>query len=78
VLAQPAHHRRIDYIFVAAPTRWPSRVVVRSCQVVLTGTSGAAPSDHYGVLADFDLDGITLGGGRGLETWPETEALLWR
>jgi endonuclease/exonuclease/phosphatase family metal-dependent hydrolase len=78
VLAQPAHHRRIDYVFVAAPIHWPSRVVVRSCQVVLTGTPHAAPSDHYGVLADLDLNGIALGAGHGLETWAETEALLWR
>jgi hypothetical protein len=43
--------------------------------VVLTGGPQAAPSDHYGVLAD--LDGIILGNGRGLETWAETEATLW-
>jgi endonuclease/exonuclease/phosphatase family metal-dependent hydrolase len=77
VLAQPDHHRRIDYVFVGAPPRWRPRVVVRSCQVVLCGTAQAAPSDHYGVLADLDLDGVALGGGRGLEAWPETESLLW-
>ncbi|MDG4825767.1 endonuclease/exonuclease/phosphatase family protein [Asanoa sp. WMMD1127] len=77
VFAQPTHHRRIDYVFVAAPTRWRPRVVVRSCRVVLTGTTQAAPSDHFGVLADLDLDGIALGDGRGLETWPATEATLW-
>jgi hypothetical protein len=52
-------------------------VVVRSCAVVLTGGEHAAPSDHYGVLADLDLDGVALGEGRGLATWPATEAMLW-
>jgi endonuclease/exonuclease/phosphatase family metal-dependent hydrolase len=77
VFAQPVHHRRIDYVFVGSPLRWRPRVAIRSCQVVLTGEPQAAPSDHYGVLADLDLDGITLGGGRGLRTWAETEATLW-
>lgn len=77
VLAQPAHHRRIDYVFVAAPIRWRPRVVVRSCRVVLTGTAQAAPSDHYGVVADLDLAGVALGDGGGLRTWPDTERLLW-
>jgi endonuclease/exonuclease/phosphatase family metal-dependent hydrolase len=77
VFAQPVHHRRIDYVFVGSPLRWRPRVAIRSCQVVLTGEPQAAPSDHYGVLADLDLDGITLGGGCGLETWAETEATLW-
>ena len=45
--------------------------------MVLTGGPQAAPSDHYGVLADLGLDGIILGNGRGLETWAETEATLW-
>jgi hypothetical protein len=44
---------------------------------VLTGTADAAPSDHYGVLADLDLNGVGLGDGGGLEAWPATEALLW-
>jgi hypothetical protein len=44
---------------------------------VLTGTADAAPSDHYGVLADLELDGVALGGGRGLETWAETASQLW-
>jgi endonuclease/exonuclease/phosphatase family metal-dependent hydrolase len=77
VLAQPVHHRRIDYVLVRAPAQWPSQVVVRSAQVVLTGTADAAPSDHYGVLADLDLNGVGLGDGGGLEAWPATEALLW-
>jgi hypothetical protein len=72
------HHRRIDYVFVGSPFRWRPRVVIRSCAVVLTGTADAAPSDHYGVLADLDLDGVTLGDGRGLETWAEVERALWR
>jgi endonuclease/exonuclease/phosphatase family metal-dependent hydrolase len=77
VFAQPVHHRRIDYVFVGSPFRWRPRVVIRSCAVVLTGTADAAPSDHYGVLAELDLDGVTLGGGRGLETWAEVERTLW-
>jgi endonuclease/exonuclease/phosphatase family metal-dependent hydrolase len=78
VFAQPVHHRRIDYVFVGSPFRWRPRVVVRSCQVVLTGGPQGAPSDHYGVMADLDLNGITLGDGRGLETWADTEAMLWQ
>jgi endonuclease/exonuclease/phosphatase family metal-dependent hydrolase len=77
VFAQPVHRRRIDYVLVGSPFQWRPRVVVRSCQVVLIGGEGAAPSDHYGVLADLDLDGVTLGGGRGLAAWRETEAMLW-
>ncbi len=52
-------------------------VVVRSARVVLRGDARAAPSDHWGVLADLDIDGIALGGSRGLETWDETARLLW-
>jgi endonuclease/exonuclease/phosphatase family metal-dependent hydrolase len=77
VFAQPVHHRRIDYVFVGSPFVWSPRIVVRSCEVVLVGTADAAPSDHYGVLADLEIGGIALGGGQGLATWPETEALLW-
>jgi endonuclease/exonuclease/phosphatase family metal-dependent hydrolase len=77
VFAQPVHHRRIDYVFVGSPFRWRPRVVVRSCEVVCRGTADAAPSDHWGVLADLDLDGVTLGGGRGLDTWSDVEASLW-
>jgi endonuclease/exonuclease/phosphatase family metal-dependent hydrolase len=50
------HHRRIDYIFVGSPFKWPSHVVVRSAAVVLKQRGGVAPSDHYGVLADLDLE----------------------
>ncbi|MEV4621076.1 hypothetical protein AB0J74_20500 [Asanoa sp. NPDC049573] len=63
---------------MAAPVRWPSRVVVCPCRVVLTATADAAPSDPYGVLADLDLNGIALGEGRGLDAGAETAALLWR
>ena len=77
VFAQPVHHRRIDFVFVGSPFRWRPRVVVRSCRVVLAWDGEAAPSDHHGVLADLDLDGVSLGGGRGLEAWPEVEASLW-
>src|SRR3954453_3744318 len=78
VFAEPDHHRRIDYVFVGSPFTWRPRVAVRSARVVLVGDAQAAPSDHWGVLADVDLDGIALGGGRGLETWEETAQLLWR
>ena len=78
VFAQPVHHRRIDYVFVGSPFRWRPRVVVRSCEVVCRGTADAAPSDHWGVFADLDLDGVSLGGGRGLETWSDVESSLWR
>ena len=77
VLAQPDHHRRIDHVLVGSPMRWRPRVVVRSSAVVLTGTAGAAPSDHYGLLADLDLDGVALGGGRGLPGWPSAAELVW-
>lgn len=77
VFAQPVHHRRIDYVLVGSPFRWRPRVVVRSCEVVLAWDGAAAPSDHHGVLADLDLDGVTLGGGRGLETWNEVHDRLW-
>ena len=77
VFAEPVHSRRIDYVFVGSPFLWRPRVVIRSCRVVLVGTPEAAPSDHWGVLADLDLDGVALGGGRGLEAWDETAAVLW-
>ena len=76
VFAQPVHHRRIDYVFVGSPFRWKPRLVVRSCRVALIGDSLAAPSDHWGVLADLDL-GVVLGDGEGLAGWPRTERLLW-
>ena len=77
VFAEPDHHRRIDYVFVGSPFTWRPRVAVRSARVVLEGDARAAPSDHWGVLADVDLDGIALGGGRGLDTWEETARMLW-
>ncbi|WP_448625113.1 endonuclease/exonuclease/phosphatase family protein [Geodermatophilus sp. URMC 64] len=77
VFAQPEHARRIDYVFVGSPFTWRPRVVVRSARVVLKGDAQAAPSDHWGLLADLELDGIALGGGRGLETWDDTARLLW-
>ena len=54
--AQPEHHRRIDYVFVGSPFKWPSGIIVRSAAVVLKERGEIAPSDHYGVLADLDLD----------------------
>jgi endonuclease/exonuclease/phosphatase family metal-dependent hydrolase len=77
VFAQPVHHRRIDYIFVGSQFRWRPRIAVRSCQVVLQGDQTSAPSDHFGVMADLDLNGITLGQGQGLDTWADTAAMLW-
>jgi endonuclease/exonuclease/phosphatase family metal-dependent hydrolase len=77
VFAEPEHHRRIDYVLVGSPFTWRPRIAVRAARVVLKGDAQAAPSDHWGVLADLDLDGIALGGGRGLETWDETARLLW-
>jgi endonuclease/exonuclease/phosphatase family metal-dependent hydrolase len=77
VFAQPEHARRIDYVFVGSPFTWRPRVAVRSARVVLKGDAQAAPSDHWGLLADLELDGIALGGGRGLDTWEETARLLW-
>ena len=77
VFAEPDHHRRIDYVLVGSPFTWRPRIAVRSARVVLKGDAQAAPSDHWGVLADLELDGIALGGGRGLETWAETARLLW-
>jgi endonuclease/exonuclease/phosphatase family metal-dependent hydrolase len=53
--ATPEHHRRIDYVFVGSPFKWPGRIVVRSAAVVLKAEGGLAPSDHFGVLADLDI-----------------------
>jgi len=77
VFAEPVHHRRIDYVFVGSPIRWKPRLVIRSSRVVGIDENGAAPSDHYGVLADIELDGDTVGGGRGLDGWDDTHAALW-
>ncbi|MDQ4034380.1 MAG: endonuclease/exonuclease/phosphatase family protein [Chloroflexota bacterium] len=77
VFAQPVHHRRIDYVFVGSPIRWTPRLVVTSARVVGQYADGGAPSDHYGVLAELELDGDRVGGGRGLEGWPDAERDLW-
>lgn len=51
---QEAHHRRIDYIFVASAFLTDRPAVVKSCRVVLdTPVNGVWPSDHFGVLADI-------------------------
>jgi endonuclease/exonuclease/phosphatase family metal-dependent hydrolase len=76
VFAQPVHARRIDYVFVGSPLIWRPRVVVRSSRVVLKGTVHAAPSDHWGVLADVEVDGTAAGGGQGLGAWDETARVL--
>ena len=34
------------------------RIVVRSAAVVMKERGDIAPSDHYGVLADLDLQGV--------------------
>ena len=77
MFAEPDHHRRIDYVFVGSPFTWKPRVVVRSAAVVLTERGDHAPSDHYGVLADLDLDGVVIGHGEGGRAWAEAEKLLW-
>ncbi len=77
VFAQPVHNRRIDYVFVGSPIRWKPRLVVTSARVVGEYTDGGAPSDHYGVLAELELDGDRVGHGRGLEGWNETKAGRW-
>ncbi len=78
VFGEPEHHRRIDYVFVGSPIRWRPRLVIRHARVVGLYEDGAAPSDHYGVLADIQLDGDRIGAGRGLDAWDETKlALLW-
>jgi endonuclease/exonuclease/phosphatase family metal-dependent hydrolase len=56
--AASQHHRRIDYVFVGSPFKWKPGIVVRSAAVVLKESGDIAPSDHYGVLADLDLDGV--------------------
>ncbi len=77
VFAQPVHNRRIDYVFVGSPIRWKPRLVVTSARVVGEYADGGAPSDHYGVLAELELDGDRVGDGRGLDGWNETKAGLW-
>jgi endonuclease/exonuclease/phosphatase family metal-dependent hydrolase len=77
MFGQPEHHRRIDYVFVGSPARWSSRVLVRDCRVVLTGTGSVAPSDHYGVMADLALDADVITGGTGEERWDEAAEALW-
>ena len=77
VFAQPEHHRRIDYVFVGSPIRWKPRLVVTSAHVVGRYADGGAPSDHYGVLAELELDGDRVGRGGGLEGWSATKEALW-
>ncbi|HET9417528.1 MAG TPA: endonuclease/exonuclease/phosphatase family protein [Candidatus Limnocylindria bacterium] len=78
VFGEPNHHRRIDYVFVGSPIRWRPRLVIRSAMVVGRYENGAGPSDHYGVLADIQLDGDAFGGGRGLDAWDDSKrALGW-
>lgn len=51
---QAGHARRIDYVLVGAPSNHPEiRSSVRDCRVVLTDPPA---SDHYGVLAEIDLE----------------------
>lgn len=77
VFAAPVHRRRIDYVLVGSPFIWKPRVVVRSAAVVLTERGGEAPSDHYGVVADLDLDAVVLAGGEGLDGWTAAKPELW-
>jgi len=53
--AEPGHRRRIDYVFVGSPFKWPPRAIVRSASVVLAGDGGLPPSDHFGVMADIEI-----------------------
>jgi endonuclease/exonuclease/phosphatase family metal-dependent hydrolase len=73
---EPVHHRRIDYVFVGSPIRWRPRLVITDAEVVGRFADGVAPSDHYGVLAEIELDGDRLGRGRGLDAWDETKLEL--
>lgn len=77
VFAEPEHHRRIDYVFVGSPFVWRPRIVVRSAAVVFTERGDHAPSDHYAVMADLDLDGVAIGEGTGLPGWEQTVGVLW-
>ena len=55
-------------------------LIVTGARVVGQYADGGAPSDHYGVLAELELDGDRLGHGRGrgLEAWDETKrGLRW-
>jgi endonuclease/exonuclease/phosphatase family metal-dependent hydrolase len=79
VFGQPVHHRRIDYVFVGSPIRWKPRLIVTSARVVGQYADGGAPSDHYGILAELELDGDRIGRGRGLEGWDDAKRELgWR
>lgn len=73
VFGQPVHHRRIDYVFVGSPMRWKPRLIVTSARVVGQYADGGAPSDHYGVLAELELDGDRVGRGRGLDGWDDAK-----
>jgi endonuclease/exonuclease/phosphatase family metal-dependent hydrolase len=77
VYAESIHRRRIDYVFVGSPFKWKPRVVVRSAAVVLTVRGGHAPSDHYGVIADLEVNAVAIAGGEGLSAWPDAKAALW-
>ncbi|MCA1570389.1 MAG: hypothetical protein LC798_08755 [Chloroflexi bacterium] len=73
----PYEVREPLYVFVGSLVRWKPRLVIRSSRVVGVDENGAAPSDRYDVLADIELDGDTVGGGRGLDGWDDTHAALW-
>jgi endonuclease/exonuclease/phosphatase family metal-dependent hydrolase len=68
-VARSTTSQRIDYVFFAPGQKRSGRVV--GSRVILHEPSGLArvrwPSDHYGVLAEIDLDGsvsLPLGGSR--------------
>jgi endonuclease/exonuclease/phosphatase family metal-dependent hydrolase len=77
IFAEPNHHRRIDYVFIGSPIRWPPRIVVTSCRVVGRFEDGAAPSDHHGVYAELEVDGDRVGRGGGFATWDAAAIELW-
>jgi endonuclease/exonuclease/phosphatase family metal-dependent hydrolase len=54
---QPAHRRRLDYVFVGSWHAHPrARAEVRAATVVLNApVDDVWPSDHYGLLVDLEV-----------------------
>lgn len=57
IVRQPAHRRRLDYVFVGSWHAHPrARAEVRAATVVLNAAvDDVWPSDHYGLLVDLDV-----------------------
>jgi len=52
---QAPHHRRIDYVLAGSPEQHPAvRSRITSSQVVMN--TDPFPSDHYGVVAELELE----------------------